>query len=1106
MTTASQMFSDAERMELRSYVQLAGEAVSPYWPMRTFIHHNPLHGLEELSFDQAIKRGEQLFGGKGYLPNAMYRRYFEQGRIRNEDLVEVLSRIASDRRVVVAGCELSHLEVLRLSMVHGLDEPVPDMGGPSGQPDAEAERLASRMIEQLSPMLSRYAESLGSWGSDAVLSKETLSTWCDRTIGTSIVAAINEQMITWCGVFLDEGEAAWAMPYRQHTFYRAWKMLARYDSSLRLLGIEDAAGKIAALDDRPEESILRSLAALNIPKSAWESYFALHLTALPGWTGYIKWRCEEQHHPWQAAYPIDLVKYLAVRLFYERELLAVHCPAALGIPGRYDTVRDYIDRAPYAHWLRRRWVEGTLPSSGNEEVRALQRASGAVSVEQWNELGSRLFELTATSRAAEARNRAVGRLRALASALGVGLEQISDTPPSDLMTVLDWLDGFPPAQQSHRWLEAFETRHRHEVVDQLAGSAGQRHSPEGAVGATGFSRPLAQVLFCIDVRSEVFRRHLERLGGYETLGVAGFFGIPVKYQPFGGEHQVAQAPVLLKPKNHIREIPRSYHVEAASRHRSMAQWAKAGHTLLYDLKQNVITPYVMVEAMGWLFGLPLLGKTLFPLWYRRIADWVKHLLLPPFSTTLTIDKLAREDAEEMVAAEQRAAIREAVRAEFPGLGSAVTPALIDAIRRLALDGAGAEGQAVASVLGLSPAQEEAFYERLRNQLDITHRGMSARLQRITQHGFSVSEQAYGVEAALRLMGFTSGFARLVVVCSHGSTSDNNPYESALDCGACGGNSGLPNARAFAAMANNPAVREILAGRGLKIPSDTHFIAARHDTTSDEIRIVDLEDVPPTHRKDLARLVTDLREAGMGVARERGAALDGRVAGEGRRGAPMRAQRRGADWAQVRPEWGLSKNNLLIVGRRDLTRPLNLHGRAFLHSYDPRQDDSGKFLETIMTAPLIVAQWINMEHYFSTVDNEVYGSGSKVYHNIVGRVGVMSGAASDLRLGLPAQTVLDGPVPYHEPMRLLVVIEAPRPRIQTIISRHPGLERLFHNEWVSLVALEPDEGVFYRYDIMQGWTVLRQGAEKSGRVPSGGDGRAGGEESRPSTLREVVAML
>ncbi|MBS0170660.1 MAG: DUF2309 domain-containing protein [Nitrospira sp.] len=1077
MALERRTFTDAERMALRSHVELAGEAIASYWPMRTFIHHNPLHGLEDLPFDQAVKRGEQLLGGKGYLPSGLYRRYLAQGRIRPDDLTQVLAPLAGDRQVMFAGRPLSHLELLRLSMMHGLGDPTLD----SQASDEATDHLATWLTSTVGDSRALQPEALLPWELVDLCSQETLSSWCDRTAGTSIVADINEQMVKWCGVFLDEGEASWVMPERQHTFYRSWKRLARYDAGLRLLGVTEAAQKIEAMDDRPEEAVLSSLAAMGIPKPAWEAYFALHLAALPGWTGYIKWRSEEPHYPWQTRYPIDLVKYLAVRLFYEREFVDLRCRQRLDMAGHVDAIRGYLEQAPYGHWLRRQLVGGRLETAVAADARTWIRQHHQATHEEWNRFGRQVYEQTAGVRAADKLKRDARRLLALAAATGIASESVTQTSPRDVLTVLNWLDGFPAGQQSQRWLEAFETRQRLDVVEQLSGVARQLRESDGRAAGSGPARPLAQMVFCIDVRSEVFRRHLEQLGGYETLGVAGFFGIPVKYQAFGEELPVTHAPVLLKPKNHIREIPRSYHGTAASRHRLFAKLSHAGHHLLHDLKENVITPYVMVEALGWFFSVPFFGKTLFPLWYHRVTTWLKGLWLPPLATTLTIDKLSREEAQEMVAVEQRAAIRAALRKEFPELGSAITPALIDHIRHGAMEHQDAQGtQEVAESLGMTSVQVEALYERFRREYTLTPRGLSSRLQRITQHGFSVSEQAYGVEAALRLMGFTAGFARLVVMCSHGSTSDNNPYESALDCGACGGNSGLPNARAFAAMANNQAVRQVLASRGIKIPNDTHFVAAQHDTTRNDVRIVDLEDVPATHRKDLVRLLEDLREAGEQAAHERGLALEGTVAPSKRKDPQVRAGRRSVDWAQVRPEWGLSKNNLLIIGRRELTRPLNLQGRSFLHSYDYRQDDSGKLLESIMTAPLIVAQWINMEHYFSTVDNEVYGSGSKVYHNIVGRVGVMSGASSDLRLGLPAQTVLDGPLPYHEPMRLLAMIEAPRERVEAVIATHPSLERLFHNEWVSLVVCEPNEAAFYHYDIMQGWRLI---AAEPGRGPA-----------------------
>ena len=174
---------------------------------------------------------------------------------------------------------------------------------------------------------------------------------------------------------------------------------------------------------------------------------------------------------------------------------------------------------------------------------------------------------------------------------------------------------------------------------------------------------------------------------------------------------------------------------------------------------------------------------------------------------------------------------------------------------------------------------------------------------------------------------------------------------------------------------------------------------------------------------------------------------------------------------MRPEWGLSGNTSFIIGRRELTKGLNLAGRVFLHSYDYREDPTNLLLEVILTGPQVVGQWINMEHYFSTVDPEVYGSGSKVYHNVVGRLGIISGPWSDLRSGLATQTVMNGQTPYHEPMRLLTVVEAPRASIDKLVGRHEVLQRFYRNEWVHLVAVDPEDTGLYRYRPDGDWTPI-----------------------------------
>ena len=345
------------------------------------------------------------------------------------------------------------------------------------------------------------------------------------------------------------------------------------------------------------------------------------------------------------------------------------------------------------------------------------------------------------------------------------------------------------------------------------------------------------------------------------------------------------------------------------------------------------------------------------------------------------------------------------------------------------------------------------------------------------YGFTLQEQAQTVENGLRLMGLTKTFARLVLLCGHGSTTDNNPYAAALDCGACGGNHGGPNARVLAAMANSPDVRAELRTRGLDVPDDTRFLAGEHDTTTDRVTFFDKEELPETHHPDLQRLAKDLEQAGLQTIMERCGRLPGAPDNPTPQAAARHVRRRSVDWSQVRPEWGLSGNAAFIIGKRALTAGIDLGGRTFLHNYDADADESAKVLETIMTAPLVVAEWINLQYYFSAVDPWAFGSGSKVLHNVVGGIGVMLGSESDLQTGFPLQTVNNGAIHYHEPMRLLAIIQAPEERISGIIHQHTVLQRFFDHQWVHLMALHPQTGAFTRYQPGGHWeTVSANGTE------------------------------
>jgi uncharacterized protein YbcC (UPF0753/DUF2309 family) len=319
-------------------------------------------------------------------------------------------------------------------------------------------------------------------------------------------------------------------------------------------------------------------------------------------------------------------------------------------------------------------------------------------------------------------------------------------------------------------------------------------------------------------------------------------------------------------------------------------------------------------------------------------------------------------------------------------------------------------------------------------------------------GFSLDEMIGIGERVLRDIGLTSGFSRLVLVLGHGSTSMNNPHESAHDCGACGGARGGPNARALAQILNDPRVRGRLAEQGITIPPDTVFVGGMHNTSNESVTFYDLDRLPESHRHDFETVQQIIDQACDRNAHERSRRFRSAPLTLSFEAARQHVEGRAEDLAQVRPEWGHATNAMSIVGRRDWTRGLFLDRRAFLTSYDPTQDDAEhSILTRILLAVFPVCAGINLEYYFSYVDNPGWGCGTKLPHNITSLVGVMDGAGSDLRTGLPWQMV-----EIHEPVRLLNIIETTAEAMLQIMDRNPSIGKLCRNGWVHIALLHPQK--------------------------------------------------
>lgn len=467
-----------------------------------------------------------------------------------------------------------------------------------------------------------------------------------------------------------------------------------------------------------------------------------------------------------------------------------------------------------------------------------------------------------------------------------------------------------PCQTSHQnrciWQTAFEYTHQDRLLDLLK-------SPSSPC-----EKAKAQFIFCIDTRSEGFRRQLEHQGALETFGFAGFFGAIFKLECDG--NIAYQSPALVQPSRSFKA------------HRNLGSLGKfllRCKTVFASAKRQLTAPFALFEMMGVWFLFFMLYKT------------------------------------------------------FQG-----------------------------------------NFSQLHNSQAVE-----------IESTFTESEQ---VDAALNLLksiGLTKHFSDWVFICAHQSDNVNNPFSASLNCGACGGNSGVPNAIVMSQILNDQAIRAHLKEKGIRIPDSTRFVPACHHTVYDRLEI--LEGTIP------AELTAMIEQAAANLREEKCQALPGVN--------PLSI--REATWSELIPELGLINNSAILIAPRALSRGIDLGRRVFLHSYEPACDDDAAILSGILSAPAVVAHWISAQYFFSTTDPTQFGAGNKAIHNVMPGVGVLEGNLSDLKIGLPQQSTYFQAQAIHEPRRLIVIVQAKQSILEKAIAASPDFKALLDNQWIKLVHIE-----------------------------------------------------
>ncbi|MDQ7038448.1 MAG: Na-translocating system protein MpsB, partial [Aquificota bacterium] len=574
------------KLWIRSMVNVSAEVIPFFWSMRTFIHHNPLYEIESKPFDEAVEEGRRIFGGRPFLRREDYAKLFRKGFIEERFLRECVSRFLEE-----AGfSQDKNLEEALLSIMTQKPALRPYRNLYLSHPELKPpEDLVEMFLEDPKEVCEGLARSVGR--------ERTLCDLIDSITGSRTTTRVDDLVIKSSFEFLDEGQSALGMPGREKGFFRSWLELARRDIRTKLRTSYCVIEEICEIDS-PEEVIHRVLTDLKIPEDLWEGYLTLELAKLKGIVGFIRWRSQNREYYWQRIYPADVVDFTAVRLVLVRGVLE-SLKGKIPFSPDYTSLMDFLEKEPKRAYLMWEYFSGNgLPELASELPKWFSKPEG--------------FTDRYTLKKAEA----------TAKNWAVFLKEWVGYVDPELVRLYREFEK----REGFIWLEALEETQIRKIVTGISRAGSVRNEDV-----------VADAVFCIDVRSERFRRNLERVGPYRTYGIAGFFGVPMAFVEVSKGHEEFLCPVLIKPRNVVLELPVEGRMGEGVVH--------IAEKILHDLKANLLTPYITVEAIGLIFGFDFLGKTFFPDTYSVLRSRIGD---PKNRTRVLVDRLSEEEIERTV--------------------------------------------------------------------------------------------------------------------------------------------------------------------------------------------------------------------------------------------------------------------------------------------------------------------------------------------------------------------------------------------------------------------------------------------------------------------------